>query len=133
MESDDVFVCTSPVSAVLKRRPDGIPGLSSLSLPELSTKTALYRDLSSPGPATVLSPVTNLALDLTNLAVLGRPRHGSPQPDGRRGNGGHVSLSVLVVSVLINQLVKLCPSAYPDATSPTSTTSSTSTLLLALS
>uniref|UniRef100_A0A8C2ZP63 M-phase inducer phosphatase n=1 Tax=Cyclopterus lumpus TaxID=8103 RepID=A0A8C2ZP63_CYCLU len=71
MESDDVFVCTSPVNTVLKRRPDGIPGLSSLSLPELSTKTAHCRDLFSPGPATVLSPVTNLALDMNNLAGLG--------------------------------------------------------------
>jgi len=72
MESDDVFVCASPVSTVLNRRPDGIPGLSSLSLPELSTKTAHCRDLFSPGLAAVLSPVTNLALDLDSLAVLGR-------------------------------------------------------------
>ncbi|XP_056282282.1 M-phase inducer phosphatase 2 [Pseudoliparis swirei] len=71
MESDDVFVCASPVSTVLNRRPDGIPGLSSLSLPELSTKTAHCRDLFSPGLAAVLSPVTNLALDLDSLAVLG--------------------------------------------------------------
>lgn len=72
MESDDIFVPTSPVSAVLKRRPDAIPGLSSLFLPELGTKNSHCRDLLSPGPATVLSPVTNLALDMNNLAVLGR-------------------------------------------------------------
>ncbi|XP_077945454.1 M-phase inducer phosphatase 2 isoform X1 [Gasterosteus aculeatus] len=71
MESDDIFVPTSPVSAVLKRRPDAIPGLSSLFLPELGTKNSHCRDLLSPGPATVLSPVTNLALDMNNLAVLG--------------------------------------------------------------
>ncbi|XP_031733256.1 M-phase inducer phosphatase 2 isoform X3 [Anarrhichthys ocellatus] len=71
MESDDVFVCTSPVKTVLKSRPDGIPGLSSLCLPELSTKNMHCRDLFSPGPATVLSPVTNLALDMNNLAGLG--------------------------------------------------------------
>ncbi|CAK6965707.1 M-phase inducer phosphatase 2 [Scomber scombrus] len=71
MESVDVFGSTSPDIGVLKRRPDGIPGLSSLCLPELSTKTPHCRDLFSPGPATVLSPVTNLALDMNNLAVLG--------------------------------------------------------------
>ncbi|KAK5857772.1 hypothetical protein PBY51_010992 [Eleginops maclovinus] len=73
MESVDIFGCTSPVNIVLKRRPDGIPGLSSLSLPEMSTKNAHCRDLFSPGPATVLSPVTNLALDMnkwTGLASL---------------------------------------------------------------
>ncbi|XP_070698905.1 M-phase inducer phosphatase 2 isoform X2 [Pempheris klunzingeri] len=71
MESITHFGSTSPVSTVLKRRPDGIPGLSSLSLPELSTKNTHCRDLFSPGPATVLSPVTNLALDMNNLAGLG--------------------------------------------------------------
>lgn len=71
MESVDVFGCTSPVNTVLKSRPDGIPGLSSLSLPELSTKNMHCRNLFSPGPATVLSPVTNLALDMNNLAGLG--------------------------------------------------------------
>ncbi|KAM9340734.1 M-phase inducer phosphatase 2 [Symphorus nematophorus] len=71
MESAHVFDSTSPVNTVLKRRPDGIRGLSSLSLPELSTKNAHCRTLFSPGPATVLSPVTNLALDMNNLAGLG--------------------------------------------------------------
>ncbi|XP_059209902.1 M-phase inducer phosphatase 2 isoform X2 [Centropristis striata] len=71
MESVNAFGCTSPVNSVSKNRPDCIPGLSSLSLPELSTKTPHCRNLFSPGPATVLSPVTNLALDMDNLAVLG--------------------------------------------------------------
>lgn len=71
MESANRFDCASPVSTVLKRRPDGIPGLSPLSLPELSSRSAHRRDLFSPGPATVLSPVTNLALDMNNLAGLG--------------------------------------------------------------
>ncbi|KAM6969477.1 M-phase inducer phosphatase 2 [Tautogolabrus adspersus] len=71
MESVNLFGSTSPVSSVLKRRPDAIPGLSSLSLPELSTKTAHCKNLFSPGPASVLSPVTNLALDLNNWAGLG--------------------------------------------------------------
>uniref|UniRef100_UPI0037E85179 M-phase inducer phosphatase 2 isoform X2 n=1 Tax=Semicossyphus pulcher TaxID=241346 RepID=UPI0037E85179 len=71
MESVNGFGNTSPVNIGLKRRPDGIPGLSSLSLPELSTKNAHCKNLFSPGPATVLSPVTNLALDMDNLVVLG--------------------------------------------------------------
>ncbi|XP_044230958.1 M-phase inducer phosphatase 2 [Thunnus albacares] len=71
MESVNVFGNNSPDKSVLKSRPDGIPGLSLLSLPELSTKTTHCRDLFSPGPATVLSPVTNLALDMNNLAGLG--------------------------------------------------------------
>ncbi|XP_044022738.1 M-phase inducer phosphatase 2 [Siniperca chuatsi] len=71
MESVNIFGSTSPVNTVLKSRPDGIPGLSSLSLPELSTKTTHCRNLFSPGPATVLSPVTNLALDMNNLIGLG--------------------------------------------------------------
>ncbi|XP_041669388.1 M-phase inducer phosphatase 2 [Cheilinus undulatus] len=71
MESVNVFGNTSPVNSVLKRRPDAIPGFSSLSLPEMSTKNAHCKNLFSPGPATVLSPVTNLALDMNNLAGLG--------------------------------------------------------------
>uniref|UniRef100_A0A3Q1IXI4 M-phase inducer phosphatase n=1 Tax=Anabas testudineus TaxID=64144 RepID=A0A3Q1IXI4_ANATE len=71
MESTNVFGSTSPLNSVLKSRPDAIPGLSSLTLPELSTKTTHCRNLFSPGPATVLSPVTNLALDMNNLVGLG--------------------------------------------------------------
>ncbi|XP_039993009.1 M-phase inducer phosphatase 2 [Xiphias gladius] len=71
MESVNVFGSTSPVHTILKSRPDGIPGLSSLSLPELSAKNSHCRNLFSPGPATVLSPVTNLAQDMNNLAGLG--------------------------------------------------------------
>lgn len=71
MDSFDAFGSPSPANAAPKRRPDGIPGLSSLSLPELSTKNAHCRTLFSVGPATVLSPVTNLALDMNNLAGLG--------------------------------------------------------------
>ncbi|KAE8290365.1 M-phase inducer phosphatase 1 [Larimichthys crocea] len=69
MEPGNVFGSTSPVNSVLKRRPDGIPGLSSLSLPELSSKNGHCRNLFSPGPATVLSPVTNLALDMNNFGL----------------------------------------------------------------
>lgn len=69
MESFNVL--GSPVNTALKSRPDGIPGLSSLTHPDLSTKDPHCRTLFSPGPATVLSPVTNLALDMNNLAGLG--------------------------------------------------------------
>ncbi|KAM8737550.1 M-phase inducer phosphatase 2 [Acanthopagrus schlegelii] len=71
MEPVHFFGSTSPVNNVLKTRPDGIPGLSSLTHPELSTKNTHCKNLFSPGPATVLSPVTNLALDMNNLAGLG--------------------------------------------------------------
>lgn len=62
----------SPVNIASKRRPEGIPGLSLLSLPEQSAKNTHCRTLFSPGPTTVLSPVTNLTLDMNNLAGLGR-------------------------------------------------------------
>lgn len=71
MESVNFLGSTSPVNSLLKRRPDAIPGLSSLSLPELGAKNAHCKNLFSPGPATVLSPVTNLALDMNNLGGLG--------------------------------------------------------------
>lgn len=71
-------------SPVVKNRPDGITGLSSLSLPEMSTKNSHCRNLFSPGPATVLSPVTNLALDMNNLIGLGSqcdtPKRGKRAP-----------------------------------------------------
>lgn len=73
MESTQGPGPTSPANGLLERRPDRIPGLSALSLPELSTKNPQCRNrFSPPGPATVLSPVTNLALDMNNLAGLGR-------------------------------------------------------------
>lgn len=72
MESVQDPGATSPVSSVLNSRPGRLAGLSSLSLPELSTKNTHCRNLFSPGPTTVLSPVTNLALDMNNLAGLGR-------------------------------------------------------------
>ncbi|KAM6912488.1 M-phase inducer phosphatase 2 [Xenentodon cancila] len=67
---DSLFDSTSPVNAVTKSRPETIPGLSSLTLGELSTKNSHRKNLFT-GPAAVLSPVTNLALDMDNLAGLG--------------------------------------------------------------
>lgn len=79
MEPVHDFGSSSPVNMALKNRPDKIPGLSSLRLPELNTKNAHCRDLFSPGPATVLSPVTNLALDMNNLAGLGSSSCDTPK------------------------------------------------------
>uniref|UniRef100_A0A3B4GQQ1 M-phase inducer phosphatase n=1 Tax=Pundamilia nyererei TaxID=303518 RepID=A0A3B4GQQ1_9CICH len=62
----------SRISPVKTNRPDRIPELSLLSLPEHSTKTSHCRNLFSPGPTAVLSPVTNLAMDMNNLAGLGQ-------------------------------------------------------------
>ncbi|XP_029943060.1 M-phase inducer phosphatase 2 [Salarias fasciatus] len=68
---ESLFGSTSPVSTAAKRRPDPIRGLSSPGLREMSSKTPHCRSLFSPEPAAVLSPVTNLALDMNNLAGLG--------------------------------------------------------------
>ncbi|KAJ8281460.1 hypothetical protein GJAV_G00067950 [Gymnothorax javanicus] len=67
------------------KRPDGIPGRSSLSLPGKSSKDSpCLRKLFPAEPAAVLSPVTSLSLNMTNLAVLGgqcdTPKRKSPAP-----------------------------------------------------
>ncbi|MGH0137764.1 UNVERIFIED_CONTAM: hypothetical protein FKN15_064591 [Acipenser sinensis] len=67
MEFDEVFADFSPSS-----RPDCISGRSSLSLPGFgSMSSASVKTRFSQEPAAVLSPVTNLALNMNNLAVLG--------------------------------------------------------------
>ncbi|XP_063040165.1 M-phase inducer phosphatase 2 [Engraulis encrasicolus] len=60
----------SPVNFHQGCRPDRNPRLAKLSLPELGGKASpcIKNLFASP---TVLSPVTNLALNMTNLAVLG--------------------------------------------------------------
>lgn len=63
------FGTTSPVSNNFRSRPERIPGLSSLVLTD--TKNSFCKSLFSPEPPAVLSPVTNLALDMNNLAGLG--------------------------------------------------------------
>ncbi|XP_015250269.1 M-phase inducer phosphatase 2 [Cyprinodon tularosa] len=65
------FAPASPLSVAFKSRPDGIPGFSSLTLPDMNGKNSHCRNLFSPGPETVLSPVTNLALDMNKLVGLG--------------------------------------------------------------
>lgn len=71
MQSVNVFGSASPVNTAQKSRPERIPGLSSLTLPDLNTKNLHRRNLFSSGAETVLSPITNLALDMNNLAGLG--------------------------------------------------------------
>lgn len=71
MQSFNIYDSPASVNNAVRGRPEGIPGLSPLSLPELSAQNAHCRTLFSPGPTTVLSPVTNLALDMNNLAGLG--------------------------------------------------------------
>ncbi|KAJ8336240.1 hypothetical protein SKAU_G00395830 [Synaphobranchus kaupii] len=86
MELDLVSSELSPVNTKLGyRRPDGIPSLSSLSLPgKCSENSPCLRKLFWAEPAAVLSPVTDLALNMTNLAVLGSqcdtPKRKSPAP-----------------------------------------------------
>lgn len=71
MQSFNIYDSPVSVNNALRSRPEGIPGLSPLSLPDLEAKNTHCRTLFSPGPATVLSPVTNLALDMNNLVGLG--------------------------------------------------------------
>lgn len=71
MQSFNFYESPISVSDALRGRPEGIPGLSPLTLPDFGAKDSHCRTLFSPGPAAVLSPVTNLALDMNNLAGLG--------------------------------------------------------------
>ncbi|XP_072533935.1 M-phase inducer phosphatase 2 [Salminus brasiliensis] len=72
MEVDKVVSDFSPVSDQLSMEPDSFSRLPRPSLPELGAKgSPCIKNLFSPGPAAVLSPVTNLTLNMDNLAVLG--------------------------------------------------------------
>ncbi|XP_057714496.1 M-phase inducer phosphatase 2 [Corythoichthys intestinalis] len=68
---DKLLGSIRPLGAEVRSRPDDIPGLSSLSLPDGNHAPAHCRTLFSPGPAVVHSPVTNLALDMNKLVGLG--------------------------------------------------------------
>lgn len=70
MQSANIYDSPLSVNNASRVRPDGIPGLSPLSLTDFSAKNEHCRKLFSPEPATVLSPVTNLALDLAGLGSL---------------------------------------------------------------
>ncbi|XP_010877610.2 M-phase inducer phosphatase 2 [Esox lucius] len=60
------------------RRPDRIPGLSSLSMPD-KTSPCIKKNLFSSAPPGVLSPVTNLALNMDNLVGLGSQQCDTPK------------------------------------------------------
>lgn len=61
----------SPVSSRLTAGPDSSPRLSRPTLPELSVRESVMKNLFSPASSGVLSPVTNLVLNMDNLDVLG--------------------------------------------------------------
>ncbi|XP_043110517.1 M-phase inducer phosphatase 2 [Puntigrus tetrazona] len=61
----------SPVSDPFSAGPDAVLRPPRLSLPEIGARGSPCASLASPGPMAVLSPVTNLALNMNNLAVLG--------------------------------------------------------------
>uniref|UniRef100_A0A4W5JBY8 Uncharacterized protein n=1 Tax=Hucho hucho TaxID=62062 RepID=A0A4W5JBY8_9TELE len=81
MDFKNVTSDFSPITANLINRPDTIHGLSSLSLPDTAS-TCIKNNLFSPGPTDVLSPVTNLALNMTNLAGLGSQQCETPKRKG---------------------------------------------------
>uniref|UniRef100_A0A671TAN4 M-phase inducer phosphatase n=1 Tax=Sinocyclocheilus anshuiensis TaxID=1608454 RepID=A0A671TAN4_9TELE len=61
----------SPVNDPFSAGPESVLR-SRFSLPEVGARgPPCMKNLASPGPMTVLSPVTNLALNMNNLAVLG--------------------------------------------------------------
>lgn len=61
----------SPVSLDLGTGPDSVPRVSRPTLPEIGLKgSPCIKNLFSPGTTAVLSPVTNLTLNMDNLAVL---------------------------------------------------------------
>ncbi|KAM9477936.1 M-phase inducer phosphatase 2 isoform 2-T2 [Clarias gariepinus] len=61
----------SPVSLELGEGPDSVPRVSRPTLPEIGLKgSPCIKNLFSPGNTAVLSPVTNLTLNMDNLAVL---------------------------------------------------------------
>ncbi|KAM9432399.1 M-phase inducer phosphatase 1-like isoform 1-T1 [Salvelinus alpinus] len=66
----------SPVT--LTSRPDRVSGLSSMS-DMMMASPCINKSLFSPGPTNVLSPVTNLALNMNNLAGLGSQQCDTPK------------------------------------------------------
>ncbi|XP_071238302.1 M-phase inducer phosphatase 2-like [Salvelinus alpinus] len=81
MDFKNVISDISPITANLINRPDRIHGLFPLSLPDIAS-TCIKNNLFSPGPTNVLSPVTNLALNMNNLAGLGSQQCETPKRKG---------------------------------------------------
>lgn len=72
METGKVVSDFIPVSLALDAGP-AVPRVPRLALPEIGLKgSPCTKNLFSPGTTAVLSPVTNLTLNMDNLAVLGR-------------------------------------------------------------
>lgn len=71
MESGKVAIDFSPVGLELGAGPDSVPRVSRPTLPEIGLKSSpCIKNLFSPGTSALLSPVTNLTLNMDNLAVL---------------------------------------------------------------
>uniref|UniRef100_A0A8C7IMU9 protein-tyrosine-phosphatase n=1 Tax=Oncorhynchus kisutch TaxID=8019 RepID=A0A8C7IMU9_ONCKI len=79
MDFKNVISDFSPITS--NNRPDRIHGLSSLSLPGMAS-TCIKNNLFSPASTNVLSPVTNLALNMNNLAGLGSQQCETPKRKG---------------------------------------------------
>ncbi|CDQ96741.1 unnamed protein product [Oncorhynchus mykiss] len=79
MDFKNVISDFSPITS--NNRPDRIHGLSSLSLPDMAS-TCIKNNLFSPASTNVLSPVTNLALNMNNLAGLGSQQCVTPKRKG---------------------------------------------------
>jgi len=72
MDFDSVPGDISPVCDPFSTGPESVLRPLRLSLSELGVRgSPCLNNLASPGPMAVLSPVTNLALNLNNLDVLG--------------------------------------------------------------
>ncbi|XP_070971560.1 M-phase inducer phosphatase 2-like isoform X2 [Oncorhynchus clarkii lewisi] len=76
MDLENVTKDFGPVTSRLTSRPDRVPGLSSMSD---TVMTSPCINLFSPGPTHLLSPVTNLALNMNNLAGLGSQQCDTPK------------------------------------------------------
>ncbi|XP_056327326.1 LOW QUALITY PROTEIN: M-phase inducer phosphatase 2 [Danio aesculapii] len=72
MDIDMIPGDISPVYDPFCTGPESVLGAPRFTLPELGARgSPCMKSLASPGPMAVLSPVTNLALNMNNLAVLG--------------------------------------------------------------
>ncbi|XP_051946096.1 M-phase inducer phosphatase 1-like [Xyrauchen texanus] len=72
MEFDSVRGDISPESDLISTGPESVLRLHILTLPEVGTRgSPCMQSIASPGPMALLSPVTNLALNMNNLAGLG--------------------------------------------------------------
>lgn len=72
MDFDIVPGDISPVNDPFSTGPESVLRPPRFSLPEVGARgSPCVKNLASPGPMAVLSPVTNLALNMNNLAVLG--------------------------------------------------------------